>query len=193
MTFNPMYAEGDVTQRTSSVVILEFWTDHVADADGSLKPVDWVRWARVGSNGSTSEEKIDRIKKHNPVVWNSIQRGFELWKQGQELPIDGTPLEAWSGVSKGQVAALKLLNIRSVEELATVNDATMDRIGLGSRALRERAAKFCEAQSNGMAAMAAKAAAADETIRQLSERLAELETRLARKDKREANAERERT
>lgn len=172
------FAEGDVGQRTSAVVILEFWTDHVPDAEGNLQSVDWVRWARVGSNGSTSEDKISRIRKHNPTVWQAIQRGYDLWKQGQDLPVDGTPLEAWSGLSKGQVAALKLLNIRSVEDLATVNDATMDKIGSGSRALREKALKFCEAQQSGVTAMAAKAAAAEATIRQLTERLNELEARL---------------
>lgn len=177
------FVEGDVTQRTSSVVVLEFWTDHQPDGDGSLRAVDWVRWARVGSNGATTDEKVDRVKKHDPAVWSAIQRAYEAWKNGQDVPVDGTPLEAWPGVSRGQVATLRLLNVRTVEELAEVNDATMDRIGLGSRKLRDAAVAFVAARADGSAAVAAKLAAAEEKNRQLEERLAELEARFARKRK----------
>lgn len=172
------YAEGDVTKRTSAVRVLEFWTDHIPDADAKLVPVDWVRWAKVGSNGATTDEKVERIKKHNPVVWDGIRQAYERWKAGQDAPVDGTPLEAWPGISKGQLAALRLLNILSVEDLAGVNDAALDRIGMGARALRDRAQKFIAAQSDGTAAIAARLAALEEALKVANERNTELEGRL---------------
>lgn len=172
------YAEGDVNQRTSAVRVLEFWTDHVPDADAKLVPVDWVRWAKVGSNGATTDEKVERIRKNNPVVWEGIRVAYERWKAGQDAPVNGTPLEAWPGLSKGQLASLKLLNILSVEDLAGVNDAALDRIGMGARALRDRAQKFIAAQTDGTAALAARLAALEEASRNKDERIAELEARL---------------
>lgn len=175
------FAEGDVGQRRSSVVPIDFWTDHIPDGD-TLKAVDYVRWAKIGTNGATTEERVDRIKKHNPIVWEAISKAYAHWKEGQEAPVDGTPLDAWSGASKGQIAQLKILNIRTVEDLAFVNDATLERIGSGGRSLRERALKFADAQTSGVATMAAKAAAMEETNRQLTTRLAELEARMAEID-----------
>ena len=173
------YAEGDVTQRTSAVRVLDFWTDHHPDATGNLVAHDWVRWAKVGSNGATTDERVDRIKKSNPVVWDAIRRPYEAWKDGQEEPVNGTPIEAWPGISKGQLAQLRLLNIRSVEDLASVNDAALDRIGMGARALREKAATWLKTQADGTAALAARLTALEDAARIKDERIAELEARLA--------------
>lgn len=170
------FAEGDVTQRRSSVVPIDFWSDHIPDGD-TLKAVDYVRWAKIGTNGATTEERVDRIKKHNPIVWEAISKAYAHWKEGQDAPVDGTPLDAWSGASKGQIAQLKILNIRTVEDLAFVNDATLERIGSGGRAMRDKALKFADAQTSGVATMAAKAAELEAANARLTERLAELEKR----------------
>lgn len=170
------YAEGDVTKRTSAVVPLDFWTDHVTDpTTNAVTPIDYVRWARAGSNGATTEDKVDRIKKHNPIVWQSIKGAFDAWKSGQEEPIEGTALEAWPGVTKGQISTLRNMHIRTVEALADANDAAMERIGMGGRALVDRARKFVEVRNSGAAAMASKTAQLEASNKMLSDRLAELE------------------
>lgn len=180
------YAEGDVTERQIGVVPLEFWTDH-AKVDGSdeLKPIDWARWARIGSNGATTEDKVERVKKHNPIIWQALQKPYEAWKSGQAEPIDGTPLEAWPGVTRGQVAHFKLLNIRTVEELAGSNDATMDRLGLGARALVQRAKDFVANKGSGVTALAAQKAELEEKLLSMMARVEELEARLSKRAKKE--------
>lgn len=180
------YAEGDVTERQIGVVPLEFWTDHakVAGSD-ELTPIDWARWARIGSNGATTEDKVERVKKHNPIIWQALQKPYEAWKAGQDEPIDGTPLEAWPGVTRGQVAHFKLLNIRTVEELAGVNDATMDRLGLGARALVARAKDFVANKNSGVTALAAQKAELEERLLSMMSRVEELEARLMKRAKKE--------
>jgi len=180
------YAEGDVTERQVGVVPLEFWTDH-AKVDGSdeLRPIDWARWARIGSNGATTEDKVERVKKHNPTIWSALQKPYEAWKSGQAEPIDGTPLEAWPGVTRGQVAHFKLINIRTVEELAESNDATMDRLGLGSRALVRRAKDFVANKSSGVTALAAQKAELEDKLLSMMQRVEELEARLVKRAKKE--------
>ncbi len=180
------YAEGDVSQRSVGIVPLEFWLDHVAvNGSDELKAVEWVRYARIGSNGSTTEEKVERIRKHNQVVWAGLRGAYDAWKKGQDEPIDGTPLEAWPGVTKGQVAHFKLLNIRTVEELAASNDATMDRLGLGSRALVQRARDFVANKNSGVTALAAQKSELEDKLLMMMQRVEELETRLAKRQKKE--------
>lgn len=176
------YAEGDVTSRSVSIVPVEFWTDHVpVEGSDELKAVDWARWSRIGTNGSTTEERVDRLKKHNQIVWGALKPAYEAWKSGQDAPVDGTSVEAWPGVTRGQVAHLKLLNIRTVEALALADDATMDRIGLGSRALVSKARSFVEARDSGVSKLAAEKAALEGQLAALVERVAELEERAAKR------------
>lgn len=180
------YAEGDVTERQIGVVPLEFWTDHVTvEGTDEFKAVDWARWARIGSNGATTEDKVERVKKHNPVIWQALQKPYEAWKSGQAEPIDGTPLEAWPGVTRGQVAHFKLINIRTVEELAASNDATMDRLGLGSRSLVQRAKDFVANKGSGVTALAAQKAELEEKLLSMMARVEELEARLSKRAKKE--------
>lgn len=184
------YAEGDVEMRQIGIVPLEFWTDHVrVDGSDELKAVDWARWARVGSNGATTEDKVERVQKHNPVIWQALQRPYEAWKKGQDAPIDGTPLEAWPGVTRGQVSHFKLLNIRTVEELAQSNDATMDRIGLGSRKLVQQARDFVANKASGVSALAAQKAELEDKLLNMMQRVEELEQRLAKRAKKESAAD----
>lgn len=177
----PGFAEGDVSSRSVAIVPMEFLVTYEQDPGTDvLKPVEWATWARIGSNGSTTSEKVERVKKHNPVVWSVLKPAYEAWKAGEEAPVEGTPLEAWPGLTRSQVAAFKLINLRSVEDVAAANDATMDRMGMGARALVRRAQSFLEARTSGVAAIAAAKAEADAKIKMLEERLAELEERLVR-------------
>jgi hypothetical protein len=82
-------------------------------------------------------------------------------------------LDTWPAVTKGQVEQLKFLNIRSVEDVANANDATLERMGMGARVLRDKARAFISAKQ-GQSVIAEAMAAKDQEIAELKSSLAEL-------------------
>jgi len=156
------------------IVPVEFWVDHrpIHDRPGEFKPVEQVKWAKRGQPNHQTVEAISRVRK-NPQLWNAIEPYYKHWLKGQEAPTDGTPLEAWAGVTKGQVQQLKLLLIRTVEELAQVGDGTMQRIGMGARTLVERAQAFVD-HKRGSAVVEAALVSEREKRAELEGEVAEL-------------------
>ena|SRR3990167_1472292 len=156
------------------IVPVEFWVDYkpIIDKPGEFKPVEWVKWAKRGSPGHETVEAIPRVKK-SPQLWATIEPYYNHWLKGQETPVDGTPLAAWPGITRGQVQALNLLLIRSVEDLAAANDATQQRIGMGARELVGRAKIFMEAKK-GSAVIEAALAIEREKVGALVSEVAEL-------------------
>lgn len=147
-------------QRLPNVVPVEFWTDY-AMVDGEIAPVDFVAWAKRGDyHSSKVVEKVARLRKPlnmaddmgNPVpnpLWQVIEPHYLAWKAGQEMPENGTPLEAWPMVNKPQIKVLRQAMYKSVEDLASVQDGDLQRIRLpNARELRDRAREFLQVKKD---------------------------------------------
>lgn len=67
---------------------------------------------------------------------------------GTEEHITGTPLDAWPALSAAQVMELRHFNIKTVEQLAGLNDNHAQNF-MGIRALQQRASIFLEAAQGG--------------------------------------------
>lgn len=170
----PMPTDPTEQNNVPQIVPLRIWIDHEAiDGQGHYREVEWVEYAKKGTNGATTVEKVSRMMKGDPILWNVIKPAYDHWKTGQQEPVDGTPLSVWPGVSTSQAEHLKLLHLRSVEDVAQANDATLERVGMGARALREKARAFVQAKQ-GQAVVADAMAAKDAQIAALTERLADL-------------------
>jgi hypothetical protein len=118
-----------------------------------------------------------------PQTWAAAyQHAFAMFKQGLEVPLDGHPLKYWPAISSAQLQTLLGLNIRTVEDLASVNDAVLMKLGMGARALRDLAINWLrEAKEVGVSAMEItdlrqKNAALLETVEQLKQQVAALMT-----------------
>lgn len=75
-----------------------------------------------------------------PAQWLQSYRSiYADWKAGREIPTEGTPILTWPAVSRSQADACLNMNIRTVEDLANANEAALTGIGMGARALKERA------------------------------------------------------
>ena len=154
------------------IVPLKFWTDYEPDGQGGFREVDFVQWTRRGSNGATTSDKIGRVKK-DVTKWAVLERFYDHWKRGQEAPVNGTPLEAWAGITREQIAVLKQLHLTSVEDFATATDAVLVRLNMpGIRGLQQKAKAFLANRSSADAAAAI--AARDEKIAFLEAQVAEL-------------------
>ncbi|MFA4974369.1 MAG: hypothetical protein WC683_17320 [bacterium] len=102
------------------------------------------------------------------IVDDNIKRRFAAeyarWKQGQETrAINGTPLREWGPLAKSQALTFEASNVFSVEDLAHVSDAHIDRFPDG-RTWRSRAAAWLASASDGSAA--AKFAAENERLKE---------------------------
>ncbi|RUW70008.1 hypothetical protein EN858_17475 [Mesorhizobium sp. M4B.F.Ca.ET.215.01.1.1] len=155
-----------------------------------LQPEDWVTYSP--SHSPLNTRTTERIRHLIPdpslmgedqdgeklrfmtARWNQIEPAYVAFKSGQEIPLNGTALAAWSGVTPEQAEVLRTAGIRTVEEVRDLTDGQLDRVRLPNmRDLRKQAALFLE---NSDAAKAAeREAAKDAQIAELVERQAAME------------------
>lgn len=172
--------------RRLNVVALQFWTDYEPDPQnpGQMKSVDWVKWGKRGDLHSANVDKVSRVRlplksmlddghmEPNPV-WIAIEASYDAWKKGQELPADGTPLDAWSALSKAQAKAFKDAGFTAVEHIAAMEDGQIARIRLPDvRRIRGLAQAYVAHRNQSAPVEAALAAQAGE-IEALKAQLAE--------------------
>lgn len=76
-----------------------------------------------------------------------VRPAFEAWEREQTLSDTGMPLELWPAIDVTQVAALKHVNVYTVEQLAQLPDGTLPKTGLGlqAREVRTRAQAYLDA------------------------------------------------
>lgn len=84
-------------------------------------------------------------------------RAYEGFKKRSTTPVQGLPLEQWPQITRGQVTALKMNDIHTVECLSEVHDGHIDKLGQSARELRTKAKAFL-AQAKDTAAAQAIAA-----------------------------------
>jgi hypothetical protein len=90
---------------------------------------------------------------------------YERFKNGQRQAVEGTPLEATTWLTVGQVAEFKALNIFTVEQLADLPDQLAQKF-MGSFELRRKAQAFLEA-AKGEAATSKLAAELDKRDKEI--------------------------
>jgi hypothetical protein len=170
--------------------------------DKAGKPVDWVMWVpahapqamgneeRVNDldpsrakvrEGAQSSEKMAYMN----TVWAAVEPAYKAWKEGREMPLNGTALAAWPGITPEQAEIFRLAGVRTVEQVRDMSDSVRTRVRLpNTRELQELARMFLE--NTGAAAAAEREAAKDRQIAEMAERMAAMEELLAQNIKPEA-------
>ena len=116
-----------------------------------------------------------------PREWmTQLQSGYAAWKSGQLPPESGTPLSSWPALSPAQVRNWQQLNVRTIEELAEVNEEAIAAYGMGGRDMRARAALYLENVKDVSGPLLAKLHAAEAANAALQVRLDSLEVQLSR-------------
>ena len=130
-----------------------------------------------------------------PAEWlEGFKHKYKLWKEGQELPVDGTPIKTWNLLSPAQCKTLLDLHVRTVEDLAAANEELLSRIGMGGRALQASArdwlasAKDVGATASQLTALKAELEAATNRIKSLEEQNLKLQAAATAPAQRVANA-----
>ncbi len=145
-----------------AIRILRFWTEYKLNPDGSTREIDMVEYGPVGlTHMRTTRDSITRLAKVRPIDpfsedeaakiaafrWALIEPQYRAWKKGQDMPDSGMPLSAWPALAAEQLEIIRGCGLRSVEELADANDATLSAINLpNARTLKEQAKLFLSAR-----------------------------------------------
>ena len=125
--------DSDVNNADSGLHV-EFF--HHTEKDREMQ---FVRIQNPGDKLNIIERPVEEgDKRRFPRQWLYFQM------KNSEGQILGTPLEEWNKdfpdeFNKYQLEELHSLKFQSVEQLATASDAQLQRIGLGSTGLREKA------------------------------------------------------
>lgn len=132
--------------------------------------------------GNAQTRHVARVNDEYKQRW---PKEYEAFKQGIEVSPDGTPLEEWPVLKRSQVMELKYLGFKTIEQVRDMNDQTIQRIGMGGRALKESALIFLDdaERISATTRLAAENARKDEEIaalrRQVTEMGALMEQRFA--------------
>ena len=150
-----MDAVGQVLNRSDRPAYVRFERRPVEDRKATLeqgryicKDVDFALITPPYSKDCV-EKKVDswfpelEMKVRNgrmPADWRDMYiKSYQAWKNGQEIPLNGTPIKGWGVISPAQQEMLIHINIRTVEDLANVNDEGKSRIGMGALDLKNKA------------------------------------------------------
>lgn len=75
-----------------------------------------------------------------PEQWADMWKtALQKWRNGQEVPLNGTPILGWGLISPAQQQTLIAMSCLTVEDLAQVNDEGMKRMGMGALDLKNKA------------------------------------------------------
>lgn len=115
------------------------------------------------------------VEERVPPEWvEKYKMAYEKFKKGEEIPLDGTAIKGWPVLSPAQQQNLIALGIRTVEDLAQINQEAIARIGMGAMALKEKAKNWLEA-ANNVGKLAERMTAFELQLGEMSERNRTLE------------------
>lgn len=136
------------------------WAGGEAAPPGSVRPhfymepvQDELATAREGRPIFVQKERVEIYLPGNPYttpVHNVTDehrqrwpREYEQFRQGIEQTADGTPIEEWPILNRAQVAELRAIGIRTIEEIAVLSDTACQR-AMGLAALRTKAKAYLD-------------------------------------------------
>jgi hypothetical protein len=165
---------------------------------------DWVSYSPAHSPIGT--KNVERIRHMIPdparvgndpdgaklafmaARWAQIEPAYELWKSGQEIPLNGTPLEVCPLFNTGMIEVLHQVGIKTVEEVRDLSELHLMKVALPNmRDLKKQAGIFID--NMGGAAAAEREAEKDAQLVAMSERLAQMEAALATQNAAQAAAQ----
>lgn len=147
---------------------------------------EFVKILIPGDRNSSPVQPVDEeVKRRWP-------QEYAAFKAGEDIKHEGTPLTQWPPISRSQVEEFKFYNVHTVEHLAAVNDAQIQKMPMGTRDLQKAARLFLDAAKNGTGPLLKLAAentrlsdkveAQERTIAELAASIKQMEASRARAD-----------
>lgn len=144
LDFSSFEEEASAPRPAAANVKLRFFIEPVESKAKSLeagRPIyDNIEMVSIINPGSRDEF----IKKVDDSVKAKYGLQYERWKKTQEQPTDGTPLELVPFLNPGQIREYRAININSLEHLAQLSDAMVQKIGMGGAETVRKAKAYLE-------------------------------------------------
>lgn len=167
----------------------------IASGGMIMRDVDYVIVRQVGSKDTVEKDAVewlvdlDRLAANGayPGEWvRHFREKYNAFKAGQIEPEMGLPVRHWPSLSKAQAENLIGAGVRTVEDIAAMNEPTMQRVGMGARELKKKAQAYLESRDANKAAEQITALrieneAKDDRISTLEARLLALESAASKK------------
>lgn len=144
--------------------LISFGYEEVEDREASIekgyyvpKQVAFVYVTPAGSKDvipRNAEEWLlvkrqEAAQQSIPPEWlRHFETAFENWKKNEEIPEFGVPIKTWMMLSPAERAACLNANVRTVEDLAQLNEQGGQMVGMGWRTLREKAENWLKAAND---------------------------------------------
>lgn len=135
-----------------------------------------------------AEEYLRDLRKKGSKHLGYFEAVFKAFKEGEEVPVSGTPIRSWPQLDPSMAKTLLSLNIRTVEDLATLPDEGLNRIGMHARKLQQQAVAWLEVASGAgrvaerLAALETQAKDRDAEMARILSENAELRAKLESKE-----------
>lgn len=119
---------------------------------------------------------------YNPEWLAGFVQKYEAYKQGIELPPDGTALEMLPFLSPAEIAQLKAMNIHTLEMACEMNETAIGMFGMGGRTLRDKFHAYRDSAKDvgkiveRISAIEADVRDKDDIIKRQAEQIKELES-----------------
>ena len=109
----------------------------------------WHRVSKLRPPENVDEaERQSQKYQHMAARWSVIEPAYDAWKAGNEMPENGTPLAAWSGVTPDQAAFLRKMGIRTVEDVRDMGEQAITALNWpNSRKLPALAKAYLEGEA----------------------------------------------
>lgn len=148
------------------------WVEIAPSGESFERTHTWHRIADLQPRGEVDDARKSSLSYRAAVArWDRITPAYGAFKAGQDIPLDGTPLAAWAGVSPEQAALLRSMGIKTVEGVRDMGEGATARLPFpNARKLPQLAGSFLSSVGE---------AAKDAEIDVMRERLAALEAALA--------------
>ena len=148
------------------------WVEIAPSGEAFDRTKTWHRIKDLTPPLNVDDSRADSMA-HKVMVarWNIIAPKYEAWKRKEEIPLDGLPLAAWSGVSPEQAAHLKAMGIMTVEGVRDMTEGAFTRLPFPNAwQLPKLAASFLSSLGE---------AEKDRQLTEMAERMAIMEEMLA--------------
>jgi hypothetical protein len=162
------FSDGNTSEGDKGLLV-QFYTKAVQSKEKTVaegRPIyDEKVYVRIMVPGDR-DNIVDRPVQDSDL--KRFNRAYSAFQQGRKEQYDGTPLEAWPGISRSQVEEMKFFNVHTVEALAEMSDSNAQKFA-GIYDLKRRAQAFLAAADENKFAeqMQAELSKRDEQIEAL--------------------------
>lgn len=144
----------------------------VAEGRPIFKDVEYIHIMIPGSRDGAARPATHRDRQRFP-------KHYQAFKERIELPEEGTPLAEWGTLTRSTVEELAFFNIKTVEQLANVNDNVASQF-MGCQGFKSKAKAYLEVSKRDVSLneMQLELTKRDDQIKDLRNALDELKAQI---------------